>query len=498
MNQVRPGLSRGRIGILVLGLSLWTSVVAAAYGGESARALVEAEETRFPGDSLASLVDAMAVGGPGAHLDVRADAVIVDLQWKLYAGDYPAITAAVVTERGSAQWKLSDVSFSVSSLDDGDVLRGVIEIASEHTSSSGRGIRVAADGLRRSQDYAQSRDEPGGVRYQDDVAGYLRLHSSTNLSFEQGEILAKEVELTGDIIGRFGTSYEIIGPVARWNSSSIRLTIANGTATFREPELVELTALSGTFETFDRVAVADAKGTASIESRLVRVRGDLEIVGHTMMQAQSTPYPGACPSCPISSEAARTPQKFGFESEQASISVNGALVNVPPAKARETSFGAFVAAAIYALYHRIRASHALQHPQRALVHGLIAANPGISIAGVGELTQIPPGTLGNHLAVLERCQLIVKHRRDRSVLLTLPGAAAPPLIVLRGRAQQVLNSLRRGGAKAPAEVAEELGIDRQLAHHHLRRLAEAGLVRAARNSTRGTYEVESAMEARDP
>ncbi|HVL48547.1 MAG TPA: winged helix-turn-helix transcriptional regulator [Candidatus Thermoplasmatota archaeon] len=161
--------------------------------------------------------------------------------------------------------------------------------------------------------------------------------------------------------------------------------------------------------------------------------------------------------------------------------------------------GGFARFAFVGLYSRIAPSALLDNAVRERVLAAIKAKPGITIKEITTTCGIGWGTAVYHLDRLEGGKFVTseKHLTFRRFFAVGDVAAGDRLAVsvLRtataGRLARYV--LERPGS-AQKEVCEGLGMGPSLAHKHLARLEEAGLVRKAREGASVRYFPQPALE----
>lgn len=126
---------------------------------------------------------------------------------------------------------------------------------------------------------------------------------------------------------------------------------------------------------------------------------------------------------------------------------------------------------VLGLFSRLRRDTLLDQDVRARIHAAVAADPGIHFAALRRRLGIGNGTLVHHVRVMESAGLIRSRRRGRYVRYALPGARVPPRLTPRER-----DVIARLDGQDAAGLARDLGISRQAAHQHLRRLQAKGIV----------------------
>lgn len=131
-----------------------------------------------------------------------------------------------------------------------------------------------------------------------------------------------------------------------------------------------------------------------------------------------------------------------------------------------------------ALYTRLRKSDVLKNDVRAGIHAHIARHGGIRFTDLRRDVGIANGALVFHLRVLEREGYVFSRTEWTRKRYWVTGAAPPPAAADDATPSAVMGALRAGEPASAAEIAQRVGISRQLARYHLQRLAREGRVRA--------------------
>jgi DNA-binding MarR family transcriptional regulator len=126
------------------------------------------------------------------------------------------------------------------------------------------------------------------------------------------------------------------------------------------------------------------------------------------------------------------------------------------------------------LYTRIRPSRVLDHPARRKLYTTIAARPGLTYTELQDATRLSTGALQHHLRILVLHGLVRDLRESGHRRLALTSAPPPEPSLSRAQ-RRVLQALPPDGLPQ-REVARRIGITRQGAGWHLRRLAALGFV----------------------
>lgn len=158
--------------------------------------------------------------------------------------------------------------------------------------------------------------------------------------------------------------------------------------------------------------------------------------------------------------------------------VGGGILLVAIAAGAATDMGRFgIGAAAAGLYTRLARVDVLKHEVRAGVHAYVAAHPGVRYEDLRRELGLSNGALAFHLRVLERERYVVT--RAEWTRRRFYAAGEPPLVAAPDAATSVARAVTTAGAATPKDVADALGISRQLARYHLRALERAGRVLAS-------------------
>lgn len=142
------------------------------------------------------------------------------------------------------------------------------------------------------------------------------------------------------------------------------------------------------------------------------------------------------------------------------------------------------AAAGLALWSRIDADELDDHPTRSRILVLLGTRPGATTQDLAELGSLNAGTLLYHLEILARFGLVNSQRVGRERLWYLAGAPKPDLQRLAPLAvpvrQTLLDMIQGTPGATQADLARLTGLSAPTIHHHVRILAQAGLVELRR------------------
>lgn len=117
----------------------------------------------------------------------------------------------------------------------------------------------------------------------------------------------------------------------------------------------------------------------------------------------------------------------------------------------------------------------LRHEVRQGIHAYVHEHPDARFEEIRRALGLSRGALSFHLRVLERAGFVAARTTWTRRSFRAAGAAprAPP-----ASAEETILALLRPEALGPSEVADRLGISRQLARYHLLALERRGVVTA--------------------
>ena len=142
-----------------------------------------------------------------------------------------------------------------------------------------------------------------------------------------------------------------------------------------------------------------------------------------------------------------------------------------------------------AMYARIRGHDLARHPKRARLLDAIRASDAPTTRDLVLATRMNKGTVLHHLRALERGGLVKSRRVGRDRTWREVGAAPAPeeaaAEALHAPARRaIVEALGASPGMTQAELAGRLGLTRATVHHHVAKLAAAGLVEVRRERTR--------------
>jgi DNA-binding IscR family transcriptional regulator len=141
---------------------------------------------------------------------------------------------------------------------------------------------------------------------------------------------------------------------------------------------------------------------------------------------------------------------------------------------------------IVTLYHRLGSDVALQHPVRSQIYELIQQRPGLRESEIAAVIGMDRTTARYHLQMLRRSGFLSSVQARSRTRYFVTGSSEAPKVAQKRALLEVssAHALVRLAAEMPgiplAQAARAAGMSRQLAHHHVKPLAEAGLLRLER------------------
>jgi DNA-binding transcriptional ArsR family regulator len=132
------------------------------------------------------------------------------------------------------------------------------------------------------------------------------------------------------------------------------------------------------------------------------------------------------------------------------------------------------------LYTRLKDDKVLDQFTRGQIFGYVRVHPGDSFSDIKRNLQLENGVLAYHLSVLEK-EGLIRARTKGTKKLFYPIEATPVEDGgLHDLQQRILDSLKATPGLTVRELADGLGVSRQLAVYHLRALTSRGLAKVER------------------
>lgn len=187
------------------------------------------------------------------------------------------------------------------------------------------------------------------------------------------------------------------------------------------------------------------------------------------------------------------------------LRVGSATVVVPPdggnaAATAAVGVGAGVSLLLLArlalvLYTRIKREELLDHPARRAIHDVAHAAPGTPARELQRATGLAWGAFNLHLRALVQGRYLRTERVGHYLLVYPMGAHSPG--IPSPAARTVFAAIPADGTPVSVVACREsVGMSRQLMDHHLKSLANRGLVEIGRDERRGERVVARAPEHR--
>lgn len=146
--------------------------------------------------------------------------------------------------------------------------------------------------------------------------------------------------------------------------------------------------------------------------------------------------------------------------------------------AAAAAVGALLIPVLWALYHRIQAREATAHATRGRILRELTAGPATATE-LGRRLGVDRTSAAYHLRVLARAGLVASAPAGRERRWYL--GVAPRDAALSAGARRVLGAVRAAPGESVSSLARALASSKSTVHHHVVRLAAAGLVRVERD-----------------
>jgi DNA-binding transcriptional ArsR family regulator len=145
------------------------------------------------------------------------------------------------------------------------------------------------------------------------------------------------------------------------------------------------------------------------------------------------------------------------------------------------------------LFTRFERGTVLGHPRREQLYARILQEPGISLQALGQATGLSRTAVVHHLRLLEQQHLVISRRVGRSRHYYENGGRygheqKEAYAILRNdRSKAVAEFIRGHPGTMQKTLCEALAIPPSIAHWHVRRLSEGGLVQTIRQGRSVAY-----------
>jgi len=129
-------------------------------------------------------------------------------------------------------------------------------------------------------------------------------------------------------------------------------------------------------------------------------------------------------------------------------------------------------------YSRRDGSDPLDHEGRSAVYDAVASSPGIYLARLSDVSDVPRSTVRYHVRVLER-ESLVRSEKLRGKRRFFPADVADVDLAAAlhdDATAPVVDAISRTGPASVSALADELDVSAATASYHLSRLEEAGVV----------------------
>jgi DNA-binding transcriptional ArsR family regulator len=151
------------------------------------------------------------------------------------------------------------------------------------------------------------------------------------------------------------------------------------------------------------------------------------------------------------------------------------------------------------LFTRFEKETVLGHPKREALYALILQDPGVSLQSLCEATGLSRTAVTHHLRLMELQHIIVSKRVGRSRHYYENGGRFGReqkdayAVLQNARSKQVADFVRANPGTIQKQLCDGLGIQASIAHWHVRRLRDAGLVEEVREGRTVRYLPSTAL-----
>jgi len=312
------------------------------------------------------------------------------------------------------------------------------------------------------------------------ASGVLRADGSAR-PFHAGIERAPMAPLLGDAVENVTSRYYVLaleGP--RFVARTPNATLFAG-----EPDV----GLEGALD------APRAQGDLKVDGRVVEATGSAVHAEGRFLLRPSASFrllPGVDARDPLSKG---TPS-VALQGAAAKLVVGGEVVARDPALPQAAK-GALAFLALLALlwpfYTRLSPARLLANPNRARLHAIVRGSPGACAADLVRETGLARVVVDHHLRALVTHGFLVARRGAGRISYYPPTQAPDPWAQARADALRdptrfrIADELFRAPGLRQKELAHRVQVRQRLVSHHLRRLEDAGLVRAEGSMPRRYY-----------
>ena len=138
-------------------------------------------------------------------------------------------------------------------------------------------------------------------------------------------------------------------------------------------------------------------------------------------------------------------------------------------------------------YSKLTRKMVLDHETRGIIRGYILANPGDHFTSIKKHIGVKNGTLAYHLKILER-ESIIKSTKDGIFKRFYPmNVKITPDMVHMSKQELILNTIIENPGVTRKELANKVGLSRQVVNYHSKGLIQSGLVRSEKYGKKIQY-----------
>ncbi|UCH89300.1 MAG: winged helix-turn-helix transcriptional regulator [Thermoplasmata archaeon] len=139
------------------------------------------------------------------------------------------------------------------------------------------------------------------------------------------------------------------------------------------------------------------------------------------------------------------------------------------------------------LYSKLTKKMVLDHETRGIIRGYILANPGDHFTSIKNHIGLKNGTLAYHLKILERENLIKSHRDGIFKRFYPMNVKISKDLVHMSKQEIILNTIIENPGVTRKDLANMIGLSRQVVNYHSKGLIQAGLIRSEKYGKKIQY-----------
>jgi DNA-binding MarR family transcriptional regulator len=132
-------------------------------------------------------------------------------------------------------------------------------------------------------------------------------------------------------------------------------------------------------------------------------------------------------------------------------------------------------------YSKLSPDRVLQNQSRAQLYNMVSSQPGITFGTLARVLSIAPGTAEYHLRILERENYLRSRKCGKFIRYYPYEMATSPYTPVQ---QKILNSLAIEPDQSQTDLAEQVGVSKQVVNYNLKQLRDFGVVNEHKQGTK--------------